>query len=154
MIATLRRRKTVRSSKVGTLTEIAFNSLPSPSVKDSRNFAERAASRIKSPTSVESDHWYGRLDTAAKLWKDIRAGSGFSVSELRMSRLTWDKGWAGCRRVTVGGSVDFGIGRMSLKRWDEVGKSFPESGETPSSSSATSPSFHFVFAGAPARNCA
>jgi hypothetical protein len=63
------------------------------------------------------------------------------ASEAAMRRATCERGWVGWRRNTVGGSVSLGDGdedddvlkvevreprgMMSLKRWEEVGESFP-----------------------------
>ena len=90
---------------------------------------------MKSATSVESDHWMG-WPRGVLLRNEMAGVSG--AREARMSLLTWDRGWDGCRRNTVGGGrfvSDVGLspflvrvcpsGRMSLNKWDAVGESLP-----------------------------
>jgi len=120
----------VRSAKVGTVTASSVSVIPSFSASlDSStgitwlsswsaegsncflassgpyeiqivNSAARAASRMKSPTSVESDHW--------KAWppEDMLRNETDGVAgarDARISLLTCDSGCEGCRRITVGG---------------------------------------------------
>jgi hypothetical protein len=105
------------------------------------NFAWRAASRTKSPTSVESDHWNGWPEAGA-LRKDMLGVAG--VTDARMSRLTCDKGWEGWSNITVGGEVCFCVvalpfdtvrlswssfsipkGSINLNKCEAVGESLP-----------------------------
>jgi hypothetical protein len=64
------------------------------------NLAWRAASRMKSPTSVESDHW-NCCPAEDALRKDTFGVAG--AREARMRRLTWERGCEGCNNITVGG---------------------------------------------------
>ena len=103
------------------------------------NFATRAASRMKSATSVESDHCE-IFPEGEVLWNSTR-GDEFPafgdalpdstrISSLEMRRHTCDNGCEGCRRKTTGGAsrawATFVSGRMSLKRWEAVGSSLPD----------------------------
>lgn len=103
------------------------------------NFATLAASRMKSATSVESDHceifpdgdvlWNSTLGDALR--DSTRAGA-VRVSSLAIRRQTCESGWEGCRRKTTGGAsrvlAMFVRGRTSLKRCEAVGRSLPDVG--------------------------
>ncbi len=71
------------------------------------------------------------------LRKEMEGVAG--AREARISLLTCDRGWEGCRRKTIGGgrfalgsvpSLDFlcvcSNGMISLNKWDAVGESFPD----------------------------
>lgn len=97
------------------------------------NLAARAASRMNSPISVESDHSNWRAywaDSEGLLLKDTDGPlSVVRGTEERISRPTCDKGWEGCSRNTVGIGELFSPlrpkGRINLKRCEVVGRSFP-----------------------------
>lgn len=153
VISRRRFKNRVRSSKVGTLMSITtscgsfFTSPPffafAPEEPEGalyviyiENLAALAASRIKSPTSVDSDHWKG-TPRGDVLLNDIVGVAG--ASDARMSLLTCESGWDGCRRITVGGggsiffawepslfaNVRYPRGIISLNKWDDVGESLP-----------------------------
>lgn len=89
---------------------------------------------MKSPISVESDHWqsFPRSDV---LRNEMAGVSG--AREARMSLLRWERGWDGWRRKMVaGGDVlryvacllvgeSLPKGMESLNRCDDVGDNFP-----------------------------
>ena len=91
------------------------------------NERARLASRMKSATSVESAHCSTR-PRGVVLRNETVGVAG--ASDARMRRATCERGWDGCKRKTMGGGASpFGRasprGRMSLKRWEDVGDSFP-----------------------------
>lgn len=128
------RRNLVRSVNVGTSTSIIVSSslaLPSSwsarvgSVMYIENFAARAASLMKSPTSIESEYWKSLPDEDVLLKDKDSDGSRLGWGkDARMSRLTCDRGWEGCRSSTVGGWV-LPSGKINLNKCDEVGDSLP-----------------------------
>lgn len=97
------------------------------------NCAERAASLMKSPMSVESDHWYILPLPLADVLRNEIMGVDFSrAKEDVMSRATCERGWEGCSRNTVGGFVFvfeseriLSSGSISLNRCEDVGDIFP-----------------------------
>lgn len=77
------------------------------------NLAERAASRMKSPMSVESDHW-NACPLVERLRKETIGVAGANDARIRLP--TWDNGCEGCRSMTVGGDIDFESGENSEAR--------------------------------------
>ena len=96
------------------------------------NSRARDASRMKSATSVESAQRTTR-PLGVVLRKEILCTPG--ASEARMRRATCESGCDGWSRNGVGGGAlgaararafrASSRGRMSLKRWEDVGDSFP-----------------------------